>query len=102
RYCSYFSISAEIWKKSTMLSLTNVFGSASDLRTVPPEDDQWGSQLLKRLSHFINCHGATTDTQFYGEHGDEEELPVAFTAGYAKNKIKRGTIAAVECCYGGE
>ncbi len=103
RYRSYFSISAEIWKKSTTLSLKNVFGSASGLGTVPPEDDRWSSQLLRRLSHFINCHGATTDPKFYGQPASgEEKYPVAFTAGYAKSKIKRGTIAATECCYGGQ
>ena len=103
RYRSYFSISAEIWKKSTTLSLTHVFGSASHLGTVPPEDDQWSSQLLGRLSHFINCHGAETDPKFYGQPASgAKKFPVAFTASYAKGKIKRGTIAAVECCYGGQ
>ncbi len=103
RYRSYFSIAAEIFKKSTKLSLTNVFGSASGLGTVPPEDDRWSSQLLRRLSHFINCHGAINDPKFYGQPASGAEIyPVALTAAYAKNKIKRGTIAAVECCYGGQ
>jgi hypothetical protein len=40
-YRSYCGISAEIWKNSSLLSVTSIFGNGSDLKTVPPSKDKW-------------------------------------------------------------
>jgi hypothetical protein len=103
QYHSYFGISAEIWQKSTALSVTHTFGSSSDLKLVPPENDQWPAALLGRVAHFINCHGAETSAQFYGQPSSgAEQYPVALDAAYIDGKIVEGTVVAAECCYGGE
>jgi len=102
-YRNYFGITAQIWEQSTGLSLTHTFGSDTDLKPVPPNVDQWPQPLLERLSHFINCHGADTSSQFYGQpQSGAPSYPVALDAAYVSGKIKEGTIAAAECCYGGQ
>jgi hypothetical protein len=102
-YRSYFGISAEVWKNSTDLSLSATFGNAANLKTVPPSNAKWPSAMVKRLSHFINCHGAPDDSHFYGQPRSGAQLyPVALDAVYLNKKISEGTVAAAECCYGGQ
>jgi len=99
-YQKYFSVTAEVWKESTSLSLTKLFGSSSAMATSPPKGPTWTpSQLAKRL-HFINCHGAPSDPNFYGQKG--RNYPVAHSAGKLVKKIMNGTVVAAECCYGAE
>lgn len=99
-YTAYFGLSAQSWKESTGLSLENVFGRASNLRVAPASGPAFTAQQLGALAHFINCHGAGTDDRFYGQKG--EKYPTAMQAAKVKGKIRNGTIAAVECCYGAE
>jgi hypothetical protein len=102
-YHTCFGISAEIWKNSTALSISATFGNAADLKTVPPAEAQWPRLLLKRLSHFINCHGAMNDSHFYGQPASgAADYPVALDTAYIKQKISKGTVVAAECCYGGQ
>lgn len=99
-YSSYLGISTEVWRGSTEMSLTNLFGSAKDLQLVPNKGPKWGSSLISRRTHFINCHGAPADFHFYGQRG--ADYPKAHDASFFNGKIKEGTIAVAECCYGGE
>jgi hypothetical protein len=99
-YSSYLGISAEVWRGSTELSLTNLFGSAKDMQLAPDKGPKWESQLIQRRTHFINCHGAQADSNFYGQRGNS--YPKAHDASFFDRKIKQGTIAVAECCYGGE
>lgn len=99
-YSSYLGISAEVWRGSTEMSLTNLFGSSSDLQLVPEKGPQWEASLIGRRAHFINCHGAPADFHFYGQRG--QSFPKAHDASFFDGKIKEGTIVAAECCYGGE
>jgi hypothetical protein len=102
-YRRYFGISAEVWKRSSELSLTATFGNAADMKTVPPSNAKWPNALVKRLSHFINCHGAPDDARFYGQpRSGAQVYPVALDAVYLEKKISEGTVAAAECCYGGQ
>lgn len=99
-YSSYLGISAEVWRGSTEMSLTNLFGSAEEIQLAPDKGPKWDASLIQRRSHFINCHGAPADFHFYGQRGSS--YPQAHDASFFNGKIKEGTIAAVECCYGGE
>lgn len=99
-YQKYFSISAEVWKKSTSLSLTKLFGSSDAMATSPPGGPAWTPAQLGRRVHFINCHGASSDPNFYGQRGDS--YPVAHSAERLVKRIMNGTVIAVECCYGAE
>ena len=102
-YYQYFGITAQIWEKSTVLSLTHTFGAGTDLKDVPPSDEKWPAPFIGRPAHFINCHGADVSSQFYGQPSSGKNLyPVALDAAYIDAKIAEGTVAAVECCYGGQ
>jgi hypothetical protein len=98
-YRDYLGISAEVWRASTELSLRMIFGDGSDLQTCPTKGPRWGA-ALKRRAHFINCHGAEVDPQFYGQRG--ERYPVAHKSALIDGKVAEGTIVAAECCYGAQ
>ena len=99
-YQKYFSVSAEVWKDSTALSLTKMFGSSASMATSPPRGPIWTNAELGRRIHFINCHGSPEDPNFYGQRG--RSYPVAHTAKKLVRKIMNGTVIAVECCYGAQ
>ena len=98
-YDAHLGITAKVWQKSTVLSLRNVFGAA-DIHTSPTEGPAWQTAMLERLVHFVNCHGADSDSQFYGQEGSN--YPVAHQAKLVNGNIKPGTIVAAECCYGAQ
>jgi len=99
-YGKYFGLSTHSWRKSTELSLSNVFGDNSALTIAPPAGPTHPAARLAPLAHFINCHGGLADPNFYGEKGNSQ--PVSLSSNGIAKKIKPGTVAAVECCYGAE
>ena len=101
-YGGYFGLSTRSWRKSTELSLFNVFGNSAALTLAPKSGPSHPAKRLAPLAHFINCHGGQADPNFYGENGDQSEQPMSLTSDSIKGKIKPGTVAAIECCYGGE
>ena len=96
-FTKYLGISAKVWKASTQQSLQNTFGNSADMKTVPPSAPPW-SQVGRR-AHFINCHGAAADPQFYGQQGNA--YPIAHAAAKLAG-LSSCTVAGVECCYGAE
>ena len=99
---AYFGITAAVWKTSTRLSLEAVFGSATDMQQIPPRGYRWNAGLLGRRAHFINCHGAPSSWQFFGQPKGVQEYPVAQDGTYIPGKVTRGTVVAAECCYGAQ
>jgi len=99
-YGTYFGLSTHSWRKSTALSLFNVFGNSDALTLSPPSGPTHPAKRLAPLAHFINCHGGKSDPAFYGEEGREQ--PESLTSSAIKGRIKAGTVAAAECCYGAE
>jgi Peptidase family C25 len=99
-YAAYFGLSALVWEGSTRLSLEEVFGNASKLQLSPPKGPKHPAALLGTRAHFINCHGAKAAPEFYGQKGNA--FPVSLTTKTAAGAIREGTVAAVECCFGGE
>lgn len=93
-------VSADVWKKSTRMSANKLFGSSARVRKSPKEGPKWPKSALARRVHFINCHGATGDSAFYGE-SRAGDYPVAHNAPLVKG-IRAGSIVALECCYGAE
>jgi Peptidase family C25 len=98
-YLPNFAISAEVWEKSTALSIENIFGN-DKMRICPPTGTPAVAKMLSGLSHFINCHGAGVDPKFYGQRGDQ--FPVAMTSDDVAKGARRNTIVAAECCYGAQ
>jgi hypothetical protein len=99
-YSDYFAVSAYQWRKSTTLSMQKLFGSEKSLSLAPTAGPKWAGALLARRTHFINCHGGDADQKFYGQKG--KKYPIAHNAAWLTEKIAEGTVAAVECCYGGQ
>lgn len=99
-YAPYFALSTRTWRKSTAMSLDEIFGNDARLRLSPPSGPAHPAAALKSRSHFINCHGGIADPTFYGE--DARGTTPALTTRALRRKVSPGTVAAVECCYGAE
>ena len=99
-FSDYFGLSATVWKISTELSLESIFGKGKGPILAPPKGPGFPASTLGALMHFINCHGASARPEFYGQSGNN--YPVSLTTKSLKGKIKTGTVASVECCYGAE
>ncbi len=95
----HLGITAKEWERSTVLSLRKLFGAA-ELHTSPHAGPAWSGPMLERRVHFINCHGAEGDPQFYGQL--ESAYPVSVRARAIAGHVTAGTIVAAECCYGGQ
>jgi hypothetical protein len=99
-YNGFLGISAQVWKKSSELSLDAIFGSHAGMKVAPPDGPRWTAAEARRLAHFINCHGAAGDPNFYGQRGNS--YPVAHSAEWMAEKVAEATVLAAECCYGAE
>jgi hypothetical protein len=101
-YASYLGLTAEVWAASTRESLMNMFGSSDAIQGIPPRGPAWADNQLSARCHFINCHGADTAAEFYGQPAGQRKYPVAHEAARVIGKLSDGTIASIECCYGGQ
>jgi len=102
-YQSPFAITAQIWESSTRQSMRNIFGASDGIQPVPPRSSRWAPQLLKRRMHLINCHGANHASEFFGQPANGAyQYPIALKASYINGQLTPGTVAAAECCYGGQ
>jgi len=99
-YRSYFGLSAHDWTASTQLSLEYVFGSGEHLFTSPPGGPKWPEEVLGHRSHLVNCHGLHARPYYYG-HLAADAKP-ALSAAWTMGRVRRGTVAAVECCFGAQ
>ncbi len=95
----HLGITAKAWERSTVLSLRKLFGAA-EVHTSPAEGPAWTAAWLRRRVHFINCHGAEGDAQFYGQQGTD--YPVSLRASDITGHVAQGTVVAAECCYGAQ
>lgn len=102
-YQGYFGLSAEVWDKSTALSLRNTFGAEAAMHSAPPSGPAWSEGELAPRLHFINCHGADRDDSYYGQSvQDPNQYPRAHQAPLLAGKVRPGTVVAAECCYGAQ
>ncbi len=99
-YQGYFGLSAAVWQKSTQENLSTLFGDATVLHLIPPDGSPWQPAPLATKSHFVNCHGASGNPQWYGQQGDS--YPVALKVDDVDQRLTEGTLLAAECCYGAE
>lgn len=102
-YGKCFCVSAQSWKDSTRTSVGKLFGSQKGVKTSPHDGPDWTKKELRDRVHFINCHGDTALSEFFGENEDDEyDQPVAHRASHLVQRLNTGTVAAAECCYGAE
>lgn len=97
---SYFGVSAKVWKGSSRKNVSKLFGTTKKLQLVPPKDPPWSKSELKPLMHFINCHGASTNSRFYGEA--DGDFPEALWSNQLAGKVSPGAVIAAECCFGAQ
>jgi Peptidase family C25 len=101
-YKNYFSLSVKWWKKSTKISLNNIFDNSTRLQLAPPTDGPYSKTDLKAMMHFFNCHGGLRTSEFYGQPNEKSSsFPVCLESHMLTNKISYGTVIAAECCYAG-
>ena len=102
-YQNFLGVSAGVWTGSTTLSLQVAFATATGMNIVPPASSHWPQTSLDAPSHFFNCHGAPSTSQYFGQPASGAQVyPVAHDAAYIQGRIKPGTVVAAECCYGAE
>jgi Peptidase family C25 len=99
-YQHYFGLSAYVWRKSTQLSLENLFNDAKTMKVSPKGGPAWSASALAPRIHFINCHGSDRAPRYYGQRG--ESYPTAHFAAKLDSKVEEGTVLAAECCYGAQ
>ena len=95
-----FAVTAKVWEGSTRLTLRALFRSETGVRLSPPRGPAWSGADLERRVHLVNCHGVPASAEFYGDDG--RSYPVSHRAAHVAGRIRPGTVAAVECCYGAE
>ncbi|HJW95844.1 MAG TPA: C25 family cysteine peptidase [Thermoanaerobaculia bacterium] len=99
-YAACFGLSTADWQESTKLSLKSLFGDKASLNLSPDAGPAFDEQLLAARTHFINCHGALNDEQFYGQKGGA--FPISHRASLLESRRFDATVVAAECCYGGQ
>lgn len=104
-YHKTLAISAAAWERSTRQSLDILAGQSNDLHLSPPAAAPWTKTALAPLTHFVNCHGADTTPDWFGQGKPVAGRPasidtVAMRPEDIDKRIKAGTIVAAECCYG--
>ncbi|HET9826238.1 MAG TPA: C25 family cysteine peptidase [Chitinophagaceae bacterium] len=101
-YKNYFSLSVKWWKKSTEISVKNIFQDNSKLQLAPATLGPYTKAQLGAMMHFFNCHGGLRTAEFYGQATENStSFPVCLETKMLADKISYGTVVAAECCYGG-
>ncbi|MFN0008856.1 MAG: hypothetical protein ACKVXR_13225 [Planctomycetota bacterium] len=104
-----FMVSALEMEKSTRATLKSVFGHDRGLHVVPPRTGpvksqwKWPEGQMQRRAHYLNCHGIKGEDELTGTAvGRTRMEPLAHHSPYAGPRIREGTVAVVEACYGAE
>lgn len=99
-YLAAFVLTAQVWVRSTRLSAQLLPGRTPTVRESPPGDSRWTARQLGARTHLINCHGADTTPDWFGQADGGPVDIVALRAENLAGKVRSGTIVAAECCYG--
>lgn len=94
-----FVISADEWKGATKANAKLAFGTSQIVGLCPPSGPGWKPPSLKAPLHFINCHGADTDPNYYGS---SPEYPEAHLPSNLAGIVTPGSVVVAECCFGAE
>jgi Peptidase family C25 len=101
-YQPVFGLSTDSWKRSTRLSVGQLGTDGATIHVSPVEGPTFPAADLRLRSHFVNCHGGDTDPRWYGERTGTASLPVALEPASVRGNVRKGTVVAVECCYGAQ
>ncbi|TAD85063.1 MAG: hypothetical protein EAY75_11970 [Bacteroidetes bacterium] len=103
-YRKYFAVTAQVWKKSTEMSLQALFNDAKGLISSPKTTENvaavYTKTQLKAATHFYNLHGTSIDPCYYGQR--RNNYPEALRSKNLVGMVSPGTVVAAECCYGAQ
>jgi hypothetical protein len=103
-YRKYFAVSAQVWKKSTEMSLQALFNDSKSMINSPKATENtpalYTKAQLKATTHFYNCHGSSIDPCYYGQR--RNNYPEALRSKNLVGNITPGTVVAAECCFGAQ
>jgi hypothetical protein len=99
-YQKVFSLSAAVWKGSTVLSVDQLPGPSPTTHLSPTDRSPWAKAQLAPLTHFVNCHGGDTTPDWFGQARGGAVDTVALAPEDVDGRIAAGTVVASECCYG--
>lgn len=96
-----FAVSAKVWVGSTTKSVAGLPDVSGAVRTSPTDGPAWTAADVAPRVHFVNCHGAEFDPNWYGQVAPSNwNLPVAIAAANVTPGVVPGQVVAAECCYG--
>ena len=105
KYMGYFAVTAQVWRRSTEMSMHNIFSDNKKLLLSPKNNEttaaNYAKTQLRPLTHFYNCHGAKTDPSYYGQKG-KNNYPQALISSNLDESVSADTVVAAECCYGAD
>ncbi|WUJ70111.1 C25 family cysteine peptidase [Kribbella soli] len=94
-----FAVSAKVWQVSTRKSIAGLPDVSGVVNTSPAEGPSWTKNQFAPRLHFVNCHGAEFDPDWYGQATPSNwNLPTALAAKNIPGLA--GQVVAAECCYG--
>jgi hypothetical protein len=99
-YQKVFALSAAAWQGSTELSVDLLPGPRPRTFLSPSEATPWTVRQVSGLTHFVNCHGADTGPDWWGQASGGPVDVVALAPEDIAHRIAEGTVVAAECCYG--
>lgn len=100
-YGQLFALSCDVWKSSTATSIATLGVPPTTLFASPPAKSPQPKARLKPRLHFINCHGADSDPNFYGEN-PAGTMPISLSYTDLPTALTMDTVVTAECCYGAQ
>ena len=99
-YQQIFALTAAAWHGSTLQSATLLPGPTPEVHDSPPAGAGWAEPVLSTRTHLINCHGADTTPDWFGQAPDGPVDTIALTPEDVDGRLSEGTVVAAECCFG--
>ncbi len=100
KYASAMLICCDAWKKAGEECVRFFATGALKLMISPPAADTSATIRKKHSApiHMIKCHGAESDSRFYGQKG--QSYPPVLRSTSLLKRTKVGTVAGAMCCFG--
>ncbi len=95
-----FVLGAAAWHGSTSSSAALLPGPPTPVQDSPPASTGWTGEALAPLLHLVNCHGADTTPDWFGQRPGGPIDTVALRPEDVTGQLGAGTVVAAECCFG--
>ncbi len=99
-YQRIFALTAAAWHGSTAQSAALLPGPTPPINDSPPATSGWTKKSLAPRVHLVNCHGADTTPDWFGQLPGGPVDTVALEPEDVDGRLTEGTVVAAECCFG--